>query len=126
MTEEDTDVEDEENNGNVEDIIQVLKYIKSIKGGYQGFAEHANSKDIHNISNCCFNLICDNIPLHLSKKKKIRRFLKPIRKEINTLSEKNVSVKKKRKILSDPQMGYGIFTLLVSMIIPAIISAITK
>ncbi len=129
-TDEETDVEDEdeyeENNGNVEDIIQVLKYIKSIKGDYQGFAEHANSKDIHNISNCCFNLIYDNIPLHLSKKKKIRRFLKPIRKEINTLSEKNESVKKKRKILSDPQIGHGIFTMLVSMILPAIISAITK
>ena len=129
-TDEETDVEDEdedeENNGNVEDIIQVLKYIKSIKGDYRGFAEHANSKDIHNISNCCFNLIYDNIPLHLSKKKKIRIFLKPIRKEINTLSDKNESVKKKRKILSDPQIGHGIFTLLVSMILPAIISAITK
>ena len=59
-------VEDEENNGIVEDIIQVLKYIKSIKGDYQEFAEHTNSKDIHTISNCCFNLIEDNIPLALS------------------------------------------------------------
>ena len=110
----------------VKDVIQVLKYIKSLKGDYQGFAQHTNSKDIHTISNCCFNLIEDNIPLCLSKKKKIKIFLKPIQKEINTLSDKNESVKKKRKILSDPQIGHGIFTLLVSMIIPAILSAITK
>ena len=110
----------------MEDIIQVLKYIKSIKGDYRGFAEHTNSKDIRIISSCCYDLLEDNIPLPLNKKKKIRKFLKPIQKEINTLSEKNVSVKKKRKILSDPQIGHGIFTLLVSMIIPAILSAITK
>merc|ERR1711891_105930 len=129
-TDEDTDFEDDENNwnidyinGNVEDIIQVLKHIKSIKGDYRGFAEHTNSKDIRIISSCCYDLLEDNIPLPLNKKKKIRIFLKPIRKEINTLSEKNVSVKKKRKTLSDPQIGHGIFTLLVSMILPAILSA---
>ena len=110
----------------VKDIIQVLKHIKSLKGNYKAYVEHANTKDIHTISNCCFNLLEDNIPLQLSKKKKIKIFLKPIQKEINTLSDKNESVKKKRKILSDPQIGHGIFTMLVSMILPAIISAITK
>ena len=110
----------------VKDAIQVLKHIKSLKGDYKGYAEHTNSKDIHIISSCCYNLLEDNIPLPLNKKKKIRIFLTPIRKEINTLSDKKASVKKKRKILSDPQIGHGIFTLLVSMIIPAILSAITK
>ena len=38
----------------------------------------------------------------------------------------NKSVKKKRKILSDPQIGHGIFTMLARMILPAIISAIAK
>ena len=31
----------------VKDAIQVLRYIKSLKGEYRGFAEHTNSKDIH-------------------------------------------------------------------------------
>ena len=44
----------------VNDAIQVLKYIKSLKGNYRGFAEHTNSKDIHMISSCCFNLLEDN------------------------------------------------------------------
>ena len=110
----------------MEDIIQVLKYIKSLKGDYRGFAEHTNSKDIHTISSCCFNLIEDNIPLPLSKKRQIKIFLKPIQNEISILMDENKSVKSKREILSDPQIGNGIFTLLASTILPALISALVK
>ena len=110
----------------VKDAIQVLKHIKSLKGDYKGYAEHTNSKDIHIISSCCYNLLEDNIPLPLNKKKKIKIFLTPIKKEINIIGNKKDLVKIKRKILSDPQIGHGIFTMLVSMILPTIISAITK
>ena len=34
----------------VKDAIQVLRYIKSLKGNYRGFAQHTNSKDIHIIT----------------------------------------------------------------------------
>ena len=54
----------------VKDAIQVLRYIKSLKGDYRGFAEHTNSKDIHTISSCFFNLIENNIPLPITKKSK--------------------------------------------------------
>ena len=108
------------------DAIQVLKYIKSLKGDYRGFAQHTNSKDIHTISNCCFNLLKDNIFLTLTKKRQIKLFLKPINKEINTLSNRRQSIKKKREILSDPQIGAGIFKLLASTIIPALISTLVK
>ena len=108
------------------DAIQVLKYIKSLKGDYRGFAQHTNLKDIHIISSCCFNLLQDNIPLTDTKKRQIKIFLKPISKEINTLSNKRKSVKSKREILSDPQIGNGIFTLLASTILPALISALVK
>ena len=97
-----------------------------MKGDYRGYAEHANSKDIHTISSCCFNLLEDNIPLPSSKKKFIKIFFKLIQKEIKVIGDKKDSVKKKRKILSDPQIGHGIFTMLASMILPAIISAIAK
>ena len=110
----------------VEDAIQVLKHIKSLKGDYKGYAEHANSKDIHIISNCCYNLLEDNIPLPLNEKKKIKIFLTPIKKEINIISNKKASVKTKREILSDPQFGEGIFTLLAGTILPALISALAK
>ena len=110
----------------MKDIIQVLKHIKSLKGNYIGYVEHANSKDIHTICNCCFNLLEDNIPLPLSKKKFIKIFLTPIQKEIKILGKKKASVKAKREILSDPQIGNGIFTLLASTILPALVSAIAK
>ena len=110
----------------VKDAIQVLKYIKSLKGDYRGFAQHTNSKDIHTISSCCFNLLEDNIPLTHTKKRQIKIFLKPIKKEINIIGNKRHSVKSKREILSDPQIGNGIFTLLATTILPALISALVK
>ena len=110
----------------VKDAIQVLKHIKSLKGDYKGYAEHTNSRDIHIISSCCYNLLKDNIPLYASQKKKIKIFLTPIKKEINIISNEKASVKKKREILSDPQFGEGIFTLLASTILPALISAFVK
>ena len=61
----------------VKDVIQVLRYIKSLKGDYRGFAQHTNSKDIYIISSCCFNLLEENIPLTHTKKKQIKIFLKP-------------------------------------------------
>ena len=68
----------------------------------------------------------DKIPFPLSKKRQIKLLLKLIQKKIQTLADEKKSVKKKRKILSDPQIGHGIFTMLASMILPAIISAIAK
>ena len=53
-------------------------------------------------------------------------FLEVYHEEINILSSKKASVKKKREILSDPQVGEGIFTLLASTILPALISALAK
>ena len=98
----------------VKDAIQVLKYIKSLKGDYRGFAQHTNSKDIHIISSCCFNLLEDNIPLTHAKKEQIKIFLKPIKKEINIISNKRGSVKSKREILSDPQIG-TVFSLFLQL-----------
>ena len=110
----------------VEDVIQVLKYIKSLKGDCRGYAEHANSRDIKLISGCCFNLLEDNIPLYASQKKFIQIFLKPIEKEINILSNKMESVKTKREILSNPQIGLGILILLTKVILPALVSALAR
>ena len=60
---------------NINKVVQPLKYIKSLKGDYQNFVQHTNSHDIDTITICCANLIQDNIPLPLSKKKSIKLFL---------------------------------------------------
>ena len=50
------------NNNNFNEIVQLLKYIKSLKGDYQNFVQHTNSRDIDTITICCANLLKDNIP----------------------------------------------------------------
>ena len=107
-------------------MLQVFKHVKSLKGDYQGFAKHVNSKDIHTISNCCYRLLEDNFNLPIHKKKSIKLFLAPIKKEIKTLSNPRSSIKKKREILAHPQVGHGIFTLLASTVLPALVSLLTK
>ena len=54
-----------------DDMVQVLKHVKSLKGDYQVFAKQADSKDIHTISNCCYRLLEDSFNLPVHKKKSI-------------------------------------------------------
>ena len=71
---------------NINEVDQLLKYIKSLKGDYQNIVQHTNSRDIDTITMCCANIIEDNIPLPLSKKKSIKLFLSPIEKDIKSVS----------------------------------------
>ena len=108
------------------EVVQLLKYIKSLKGDYQGFTQHTNSRDIDTITICCANLLQDNIPLPISKKKSIKLLLSPIEKDIKSLSKRGVYIKKRRAILTNPQVGSGILTLLAETLLPAIISTFRR
>ena len=57
---------------------------------------------------------------------KLRVSMSGIHRYLKILSRKNVSMKKKRLILSKPQLGKGIFTAIASFVLPALISLITK
>ena len=57
---------------------------------------------------------------------KLRTSMSGIHSYLRKLSRKNVSMKKKRRILSKPQVGKGIFTAIASFVLPALISLITK
>jgi len=57
---------------------------------------------------------------------KLRARTSGIDRYLKKLSRKNVSMKKKRRILSKPQVGKGIFTAIASFVLPALISLITK
>ena len=59
-----------------------------------------------------------------SSKSYLRKKLKPIKDDIRKLSKPQTSVKKKRELLKRDQTGKGVFSLLASVIIPSIISAI--
>ena len=57
---------------------------------------------------------------------RLKILLQPIHEYIRKLVEPEMSMKKKRRILSKPQVGKGVFTALASFVIPALISMISK
>ena len=57
---------------------------------------------------------------------RLKHVLLPIKNSIDRLANPKYSIKKKRAILSKPQVGEGVFTALASFVIPALISMITK
>ena len=54
----------------------------------------------------------------------LRKKLGPIKNDIRKLSKPQTSIKKKREMLKDDQVGKGVFSLLASVIIPSIVSAL--
>ena len=64
----------------------------------------------------------------LTKKKlnSIRKKLSTTKNDIRTFSSPTSSLLRKRKILASEQTGAGIFSLLATTIIPALISAVAK
>ena len=110
----------------IKEIIRVLKYLKSLKGKHSSFIKHTYSSDIKSISQCCYNLLLGNIPLTPKEKKYIRNLLSPNIEEIKLLARKNTSIQKKRKVLSTNQAGSGIVSLLVTTLLPILISSIVK
>ena len=62
-------------------------------------------------------------------KKKLRQIKKKLTTspdDMRTLSKPSTSLLRKRQILSNDQVGGGIFSLLATTIIPALIGAIAK
>ena len=49
-------------------------------------------------------------------------FLNQIKREFKKVMDSDVSIKEKHRILSKPEVGHGIFTLLASTMLPALIS----
>ena len=108
----------------VEETIRLLKYIKSLKGNTSGFFKYTNSRDIDTICSCCRNLLLGNIPLTPKEKKQIKKIIEPEFEKIKFLARKHESTKKKQRVLSENQIGSGIFTLLTTTLLPILISSI--
>lgn len=88
-----------------------------------------SNDEVHTICECFYNLLNNGIKLDSKGKTKVKRYLKPIKFEVRKLADANVGLQTKRKLLADPQVGRGIFSILgtlASIIIPAIISATSK
>ena len=86
-----------------------------------------SNDDIHTICECYYNLLKGG--LKIKNTNKVKSKLKPIRLQVRKLADPKVGVKAKRKLLSQPQVGNGIFVTLAtiaSAVIPLIISAATS
>lgn len=113
------------------------KYIKHVLNYLEPFS-HVSPKrtpnivpllsddTIHKLCESCQNLLQNTYGLNDRKLRKITKKLKPLAKDVRQLSSPSTSLVRKRKLLSDQQIGGGIFTIIASTIIPALLSAIAK
>ena len=79
---------------------------------------------IHAVCETTYNYLQGAIPLKASSKSKLKAKLMPIRLQVRKLADSKVSVKEKRNLLKDPQVGKGIFSLIAG-VLPLLISALT-
>jgi hypothetical protein len=81
---------------------------------------------IHAVCESCFNLLEGTIPIQKDKKVRLKSKLMPIRFHIRKLADPKLSVKEKKEILKVPQVGKGIFSLIATTVLPALISALVS
>ena len=81
---------------------------------------------IHKLCESCQNLLQNTFRLNDQQLRKIKKKLKPLAKDVRRLASPTTSLLRKRKLLSSQQIGGGIFTIIASTIIPALLSAIAK
>ena len=81
---------------------------------------------LHKICEGCQNLLRNTFNLNKREMGKVTRKLKKHKKDIRIFSKPETSTARKRKILSSSQTGGGIFSILLSTVIPALVAAIAK
>lgn len=104
-------------------MFQRMKQLK--KNERLSFLENCPDECIHNLCEICYNILHQTISLNKDKRYRLKKKLNPIRVDIRKLADSRSSIKSKRKILSKPLVGHGIFTLLVRTVLPALISLLT-
>ena len=101
----------------------ILTHIKSLKGNFSEYIEHASDHVIDQIQNCCYEFMDGRYPC---KRRGSEILAIMVRKYMKKIIDPDVSRDEKRKILSHQQKGGGIFSLLVGTVLPALISAFVK
>jgi len=110
------------------ELVHLIKTINSVnqlkKNEKLDMAHDCPENVVDSICECCYNLVNNYLPLNREKKYRARNRLNPIRHEVRELADSRTSLQRKRELLSDPQVGGGVFTILASTILPALISAL--
>jgi len=105
------------------ELLELLKKIPKTKRAK--IVKLFDDNTIHNICECLCNLFKNTFKLPPKKCGYIRKKFGGHRSQILKLIDPNTSVKKKKDLLSSQQIGSGLFTILASVALPAIIGALT-
>ena len=116
--------------GKREYIEKSLKYLLPLaeipKNKRSSFVPLLSDNCIHKICESCQNLLQNTYKFDKKKLKLIKKKLTTSPDDMRSLSKPTSSLLRKRRILSTDQAGSGIFSLLATTIIPALIGAIAK
>ena len=88
--------------------------------------KHVHEDDIKSIQTCCVMFRRRKYKINKRGRENDLMLLEPIKKEFENVMDSDVSIMETREILSKPQVGQGIFKLLASTILPALISLFTN
>ena len=107
-------------------VSTLSKLHKTKKGCDMSFLREYPDEKIHDICEACFNVLKENIPIKGNKKYQLKKKLKPIKNEIRKLANSKISVNTKRKLLAIPQVGHDIFSAIATVVLPALISLLSR
>jgi len=113
---------------NINESVGVLKHIESLNGNYIEYVKHAREDDIDILTSCCEMFLNGDYKCRKKERMAVELLSKPIRKEMEKISDPNVSTMEKRELLSMPLkangifVSNGIFMLLIGTVLPALIS----
>ena len=111
----------------IQEVLTKLEPLKKISQKHRTNIVPLLSDDcIHKICEGCQNLLQNTFDLDKNKTRIVQRRLKKHRRVMRLFSKPETSIRRKRKILANQQIGSGIFSILASTIIPALVAAITK
>lgn len=81
---------------------------------------------INTICEACYNLLWNNFKFKKPKINKISKDLTNIKTDFKKISDPKIALKTKRQLLSKKQTGDGIFSILATTVIPALVSLLAK
>ena len=97
-----------------------------MNGDYNEYVRHADKDDIDILTSCCEAFLSGDYKFQKKERMAVELLSKPIRKDVMKICDPNMSTVEKREVLSNPQNGNGIFTLLAGAVLPALISLLNR
>ena len=81
---------------------------------------------IHKVCEGCKNFLSNSFNLNRKKINYAKKKFNKSKKELRTLANPSVSLLRKRKLLAGEQTGRGVISILASIVLPALLSTLSK